>query len=580
MKKFFTLIAFIFISSNLQAQQNMPHSLLQKERNLIPDYLRASSNRSNSNDAPPLPVRTPAEWEEAQALLVAWTSYPEILAQIIQYAQEEVPVYVVTTNPTQVTNFLSNADISTDNVYFIEQDFNSIWIRDYGPWSVYANEVDSLWIADWIYNRPRPKDDVIPQAVATAFDLPIFEAVEEPEDLVHTGGNFMVDGWGTGFSSSLIVEENPDKTVEDIDNILHDYLGIDRQIIMEKLPYDGIHHIDMHMKLLDEETLLVGEYPNGVADGPQIEANIAYIQQNYPNAFGKPYKIIRIPMPPENGLYPDTFGDYRTYTNAIFINKTLLVPTYEETYDTTALRILQENLPGYKVKGINCNDIIPSLGALHCITKLVMSDDPLWISHQKVQSSYNLSTYPVNAYIANKEGVSGALVHYRVKGESEFSILSMQTSDTENWYNWTAQIPYYPSGTTIEYYIEAFANSGKSQRKPISAPEGFYKFTVTDDGTVGLEDLYPSHTNTSLSVLPNPASTATLITLKNIPQKWGKVSLLDFLGREISIIEEGIFANDNLSIPFSTLPYANGIYFIKYETQEGFSLLEKIIIHQ
>ena len=35
---------------------------------------------------------------------------------------------------------------------------------------------------------------------------------------------------------------------------------------MPTLPYDGIHHIDMHMKLLDEETLLVSEYPDGVAD--------------------------------------------------------------------------------------------------------------------------------------------------------------------------------------------------------------------------------------------------------------------------------------------------------------------------
>ena len=38
-------------------------------------------------------------------------------------------------------------------------------------------------------------------------------------------------------------------------------MGINRYITMPTLPYDGIHHIDMHMKLLDEETLLVGEYP-------------------------------------------------------------------------------------------------------------------------------------------------------------------------------------------------------------------------------------------------------------------------------------------------------------------------------
>ena len=34
----------------------------------------------------------------------------------------------------------------------------------------------------------------------------------------------------------------------------------------------------MHMKLLNEETLLVAEYPEGLSDGPQIEENLQYIQ--------------------------------------------------------------------------------------------------------------------------------------------------------------------------------------------------------------------------------------------------------------------------------------------------------------
>ena len=56
---------------------------------------------------------------------------------------------------------------------------------------------------------------------------------------------------------------------------MNKFLGVDRYIKMNTLPYDQIHHIDMHMKLLDEETLLVGQYPPGIADGPQIEANLA-----------------------------------------------------------------------------------------------------------------------------------------------------------------------------------------------------------------------------------------------------------------------------------------------------------------
>lgn len=75
------------------------------------------------------------------------------------------------------------------------------------------------------------------------------------------------------------------------------------------------------MKLLDEERILVGQYPEGIADGPQIEANIEYILNNFVTAYGNPFEIIRVPMPPENGAFPNTNGDYRTYANAIFLNK-------------------------------------------------------------------------------------------------------------------------------------------------------------------------------------------------------------------------------------------------------------------
>ena len=65
-------------------------------------------------------------------------------------------------------------------------------------------------------------------------------------DAIHTGGNFMTDGFGTGFSSNLILNENPTKTSAQIDTIMSHYMGINRYIKMTTLPYDQIHHIDMH----------------------------------------------------------------------------------------------------------------------------------------------------------------------------------------------------------------------------------------------------------------------------------------------------------------------------------------------
>lgn len=71
----------------------------------------------------------------------------------------------------------------------------------------------------------------------------------------------MSDGFGTAFSSMLTDQENPTLTASQIDTIMKKFMGINRYIRFPTCPYDGIHHIDMHMKLLDEETLLVGQYP-------------------------------------------------------------------------------------------------------------------------------------------------------------------------------------------------------------------------------------------------------------------------------------------------------------------------------
>ena len=184
-------------------------------------------------------------------------------------------------------------------------------------------------------------------------------------------------------------------------------------------------------------------------------------------------------MPPDgNNRYPDQGGAYRTYTNSVFINKTILVPTYQEKYDTTALRIYRESLPGYNVVGINCNSIIPSLGALHCITKLVGVNDPLLIAHSRLRDSDDPEIdYPVSAYIRHSSGIAEANLFYRVAGDSLYTKLSMISVDSLHNI-WSAVIPAQEAGTEVQYYIAAKANSGKEQVRPLVAPQGYFNFKV------------------------------------------------------------------------------------------------------
>lgn len=466
-------ILFVFILAINAYAQDLPKQMTDEEKIIWQTY--SPTYNPEFSTPPPSPVRTMAEWEELQGIIVTWTSYTTILREIVRHAQAECKVYIVCTDSNSVKTFLINGGVPINNLGFLYYPYNSIWVRDYGPWTVYFENSDSMAIVDWVYNRPRPNDDNIPVLFANNINVPIYQTTVEPNRLVHTGGNFMVDGLGTGFSSKLILNENQGKTEAQIDAIMNTFMGINRYIKMENLPYDGIHHIDMHMKLLDEETLLVGQYPPGIADGPYIEANLQYVLNNFQTAYGKQFKVIRIPMPPHNGQYPPS-GNYRTYTNSIIINKTVIVPTYEFQYDTTALRIYREAMPGYKIVGIDCNSIIPQGGAIHCIVKEVGSLNPLFISHSSIRDTlYTYTPIEIKALIKTQGGVSQANILWTTDTTlGYYSVpLNYLSGDTLVGY-----IPAQSNATDIYYYISATSSQGKTITKPITAPSGYYKFYV------------------------------------------------------------------------------------------------------
>lgn len=457
--------------------------MTESEKEIYKNYQPPFTN-SEVTTAPPTPVRTMAEWEEVQGIIVTWTSYTSIIRQIVDYAQDEGLVYIVCSDSNTVKTYLTNGGVPLTNLKFVKTSFNSVWCRDYGPWAVYSGVSDSLKLVDWIYNRPRPLDDQVSVGFAGFVNIPLYQSVTAPNDLTATGGNFMVDGNGTGFSSKLILNENTGKTETQINSIMNSYMGISRYIKMETLPYDQIHHIDMHIKLLDEETFLVGQYPPGVADGPQIEANLQYVINNFQTCYGRPYKVVRIPMPPNgSGQYPPS-ANYYTYTNSVFVNKTVIVPIYGLSQDTTALRIYRENLPGYRVVGINCSSMISALGAIHCITKEIGVTEPVFISHAKLLNRINLpAPYEVKTYIKTKSGVASAKVYWRTDTTQAYNAVNMtQALDT-----FRAGIPVQTSGTKIYYYISATSNSGRTISKPLTAPSGYFNFSINGTSIIKLK---------------------------------------------------------------------------------------------
>ena len=538
-------------------------------------------------------LRTAAEWEEIEVLTITWEGFSCILKQIAAAASEECRVVIFSEEPNQTTSYLTGGScggpLSMDSIEVVDVPTNSIWIRDYGANTVYTEWNDGRVLVDWLYNRPRPDDDAIPDALADHMGLTLYSTIESPSDLMNTGGNWMSDGYGTAFASELILEENngdqswwttfPDHTEDDIDQIVEAFHGVDTYVKMDNLPYDGIHHIDMHMKLLDESTLLVAEYPQGVADGPQIEANLQYVLSNFTTKWGTPFDVIRIPSPPEQGGgYPNQNGDYLTYSNAVFVNNTVILPTYYQQYDTTAIRIWEEALPGYNIVGIDCDggnsNIIALSGAIHCITHSVGVEDPLMISHLPLNDTENDNTpYAVVAEISHRSGIASATLSWSTSADGPWNEVPMSEGTVEG--EFAGNIPAQPVGTKVFYFVSAEANSGKTGNRPMPAPAGHWSFKVLGgtDHIVRADDFSPW-----VAAYPNPGSELSCFEV-HFPQPVEcTVTLRNGLGQPVRQLHQGTLARGTQRLFVDARELANGPYLLTLQTASGQSWTQRWMV--
>lgn len=548
--------------------ESLPRFETETERLLRPSYIPPAGV---SVLPPSQPVRAMAEYERLEGVVVRWGygTFDLLLSQIVDAAQEEGKVWILarpgTSDSINVKSYLAGRGIPLTNIEFLSINTNSIWSRDYGPWSVYTLNGDSLGIVDFRYNRPRPLDDVVPEALAARWNLPLYQTVHQPDSLVHTGGNFMVDGFGTGFSSRLVVDENPHLTVPAIDTIMARYCGLTRFVKMTNLQYDIIHHIDMHMKLLDEETILIGQYPVNVSDYAIIEATVDSLR-TLTNCYGRPYRIVRIPMPPDlSGQYPPN-SNYLTYTNSVIIITTVLVPIYGLPTDSVALNIYRNAMPGYTVMGFDCNAIIPLAGAIHCIVKEVGVREPVLVAHARLGSTGDtVNAYRVAATIRTRSGVDSAFVVWSREGMAGPAVVPMVDSSG----TFVAYIPPQSAGTSVTYHLSVRTNSGLVVSEPLTGIRGGYRFEVEDTSATAVPAAAGPPTFELFQNYPNPFNPVTVFKFQVPRQTDGgqagsrlvTLKVYDVLGREVATLVDGPLPAGSHWVEWKSAGFASGVYF-------------------
>jgi agmatine deiminase len=307
---------------------------------------------------PPGAVDTPAEYERNAGLLIRWGSQNALLTEMavaITNNEPDFKLHVVVSAGLQASaaSTLSAAGSNMAQVEFLVADSNSVWMRDYGP--RYIDDGGQRAIVDHVYNRPRPLDDQIPAVIAqqwseAKYDIP----------LTHGGGNFHLFDDGTAYMTSLIVNENPGLSPQQIRDYYLAYQGLDVTIV-EPLPssFDSTQHIDMWMLPADDGRVIINEYPDtgGVYTVPrQVSESTAALLSSR----GK--TVLRL------GGWRANSTHY-TYANAVVLNRSVLMCTFDgyPSENANAQVVFQQAFPSRQIVPVNCTGIIGLAGAIHCI---------------------------------------------------------------------------------------------------------------------------------------------------------------------------------------------------------------------
>ncbi len=448
-------------------------------------FAESNADHSNRSHGP----RMCAEWEPALGTLIRWPM--GIPSQLVVELAEDDSLYILVETQSQQNQAISNFQswgVNMEHCRFIMAETYSHWTRDWGPHSVFDSSgqwciLDPVfdgypWVpgkqAEIIRQGPYrgyEEDDAVNGVLATEFGCPL---IELPAYL--TGGNIMVDGHGTAFSTGQMIDENsPLMSSSEFFDLLEEKAGITSYNIVSNTEDYGIQHIDCSAKMLDEETILVQELPSWHPEKWRMDRLVNELE-GLTNCYGRPYKIIRIYCGSYNG------NSTAAYTNSLILNKKVLVPTFGISSDTDALQTYSGAMPGYEVIGFYYANWY-YYDALHCRTMAIFDRNMLRMTHRPIDSAVqSIDGIPVAANIDDRNGAGLITDQLQVKWRKQYyaewdSVLlgSVAVDSFE------AIIPDHSGGTVLEYYLQAADSSGRFETLPRAAPQGYYSFAVLPD---------------------------------------------------------------------------------------------------
>lgn len=336
--------------------------------------------------------RLPAEWEKHEATWLGWphnkSDWPGKIApiywvygEIVKNIIEGENVHIVAESKEhkqKAIKVLKDVGANLNKIKFFILKTDRGWMRDSGPAFV-KNDLGEVALVNFKFNAwakydNYKKDVKLPGFIAEKLKMRKFIPMHNGKQVCLEGGSIDINGKGTLITTeeclmdSEIQVRNPGFTKKDYEEVFRNYLGITNVLWFGKgIAGDDTHgHVDDLCRFVNEDTVVLVQEKN------PSDSNYKLLMENYERAEnmrvenGSKLNVIYLPMPE-----PVIFRGERlpaSYANFYISNSCVLVPTFNDPKDRTALGILSELFKDRKVVGVHAVDLVWGLGTIHCLT--------------------------------------------------------------------------------------------------------------------------------------------------------------------------------------------------------------------
>lgn len=227
-----------------------------------------------------------------------------------------------------------------------------LWVVDFMPLQVQEDYfVQYQYDPDYLKPKKEQYSKTDPSKVYNEIGI-----VPNKVNIVLDGGN-IVKSKHKVIITTKVFKENPNYPEQNLITEIKNQLEVDQVIIIPQEPNDFVGHADGMVRFIDEETVLINQYPSG-----KIYQDFGYAFRWSLRNAGLNY----IELPYTSWQNEDENDATGCYINFLEVGKTIFYPVFAQHADQLALIQLRQVFKDREIIDIDCRELAKLGGVLNC----------------------------------------------------------------------------------------------------------------------------------------------------------------------------------------------------------------------